>query len=236
MTNAKLIVRLKKDGLTEIVQRGIIRQVFVIVDLSKAMSEADLRPNRASATLSLLERFIHDFFDQNPLSHMGIIGTRDSLAFKLAELSGNPAELLRAVQSKDNREVKGDASLQNALEMARAGLAHVPQHVSREIVFIYGSLTSCDPGNISETVDRLCKDTIRVSIVGLSAEVQICKRLCSATNGVYSVITSESHFKDALFDHIAPHALLLTQQSHSTIIQMGFPPTRIFPDIVLCSW
>ena len=35
------------------------------------------------------QEFIEDFFDQNPLSQLGIIATRKSLAEKISEMSGN---------------------------------------------------------------------------------------------------------------------------------------------------
>jgi transcription initiation factor TFIIH subunit 2 len=63
--------------------------------------------------------------------------------------------------------------------------SHVPAHGSREILIIMGSLTTCDPGDIYETIDSLVNENIRVSVVGLAAEVQICKLVCKKTKGIY---------------------------------------------------
>jgi transcription initiation factor TFIIH subunit 2 len=52
------------------------------------MLEKDLRPSRLDLTLSLTETFIGEYFDQNPISQMGIIITRNGIAEKLTELSG----------------------------------------------------------------------------------------------------------------------------------------------------
>ena len=46
-----------------------------------------------------------------------------------------------------------------------------------------GSLTTCDPGDINITIENLIKENIHVSIVGLAAEVQICKLMCKKTQG-----------------------------------------------------
>ena len=35
--------------------------------------------------------FIREFFDQNPLSHLGLIVLRNGIAEKLTDLSGSPA-------------------------------------------------------------------------------------------------------------------------------------------------
>lgn len=61
--------------------------------------------------------------------------------------------------------------------------SHVPAHGSREILIIMGSLTTCDPGDIYDTIDSLVSENIRVSVVGLAAEVQICKLMCKKTKG-----------------------------------------------------
>lgn len=46
----------------------------------------------------------------------------------------------------------GEPSLQNSLELALKSLRILPSHASREILVIMGSLTTCDPGDINETI------------------------------------------------------------------------------------
>ncbi|XP_020614690.1 general transcription factor IIH subunit 2-like [Orbicella faveolata] len=66
-----------------------MRHVFVVVDMSRAMEEADLKPSRLACSVKLLEDFITEYFDQNPISQIGLIATRNKRAEKLTELSGN---------------------------------------------------------------------------------------------------------------------------------------------------
>jgi len=73
---------------TRMVRRGIIRHLFVVLDLSLSMEEKDLPPSRIELSAQLLEEFIMEYFDQNPISQLGVIVTRDGLAEKLTELSG----------------------------------------------------------------------------------------------------------------------------------------------------
>lgn len=147
------------------------------------MQEKDLRPSRLSLTFTYLEAFIAEFFDQNPISQIGLIGTKDGLAEKLSELSGNPTDHIRALKLKKFQEMNGEPSLQNALELARSSLIHVPAHGSREILVIMGSLTTTDPGNIHDTIAQLVKDNIRASVIALAAEVQVLKFLTLQTKG-----------------------------------------------------
>ncbi len=69
-------------------------------------------------------------------------------------------------------------------------LRHIKSHSSREVLIIMGALNTCDPGDIFETIKECKKLKLRISIIGLAAEVHICKKLCAETEGVYSGISA----------------------------------------------
>ena len=133
-----LIFRLRKD--TKPFQRGIIRHVILVLDLSEAMLEKDMRPNRYITIIKYTQEYIREFFEQNPISQMSVMAMHDGLCVRVSELSGNPAEHIAAIHGlrtpKNSRdapkEPKGSPSLQNALELARATLYHTPSHGTRE--------------------------------------------------------------------------------------------------------
>lgn len=58
------------------VRLGMMRHLYVIIDMSKSMEDQDLKPNRLTSTLKLLEYFVEEYFDQNPISQIGIISTK----------------------------------------------------------------------------------------------------------------------------------------------------------------
>ncbi|CAH7690767.1 Ssl1-like-domain-containing protein [Phakopsora pachyrhizi] len=220
--------RIMRDNSS--IQRGIIRHLCIILDLSLSMTDRDLRPNRLSLTINYTKEFVTEFFDQNPISQLCILVTRDGISQRLSHLSGNPIDHHRALDDKSKLVPSGEPSLQNALEMARATLSHLPSHGSHEALMIMGSLTTCDPRDINETIKNLESDRMRVSIVGLAAEVHICKEICKRTQGKYGVILNEDHFKELLFESIPPPPKLLSQNDRSgfthqsaDLIQMGFP-------------
>lgn len=64
-----------------------------------------------------------------------------------------------------------------------------------------GALTTCDPGNIHQTIEKLKDTRVRVSVIGLAAEVYVCKKLCTETGGSYHVALNESHFGELLMAH-----------------------------------
>lgn len=46
-----------------------------------------------------------------------------------------------------------EPSIQHGLEIALQTLKMIPAHASREILLIMGSLTTCDAGDINETIE-----------------------------------------------------------------------------------
>ncbi|KAL8963452.1 MAG: hypothetical protein Q9193_000284 [Seirophora villosa] len=163
-------------------QRGIIRHLLLIIDLSTAMIEKDLRPTRYLLTIRYCQDFVNEFFEQNPISQIGIIGMRDGLAIRVSDMSGNPSDHISNLQALRKEDPKGQPSLQNALDMARAALFHAPSHGTREILLLFGSLLSSDPGDIHTTISSLVNSHITTTVIGLSAQVAICLTLVKRTN------------------------------------------------------
>lgn len=118
-----IFLRTLKD--TTPLQRGIIRHLLLIIDLSTAMMEKDLRPTRYLLTIRYCQDFVNEFFEQNPISQIGIIGMRDGLAIRVSDMSGNPSDHVSNLQALRKEDPKGQPSLQNALDMARAALLYV---------------------------------------------------------------------------------------------------------------
>lgn len=191
------------------------------------MVEKDLRPTRYLLTLRYASEFVTEYFEQNPISQLGIIGMRDGIALRISDMSGNPTDHIEKLKGLKDQQGQGNPSLQNALEMSRAALFHAPSHGTREILIIYGALLSSDPGDIHETIQSLITDRIRVSVVGLAAQVAICKELCKATNagdeGNYRVALNEQHFRELVMAITTPPVTRTKKQSQSSLLMMGFP-------------
>ena len=112
-----------------------------------------------------------------------------------------------------------------------------------------GSLLSADPGDIHTTINALVKARIQCSIIGLAAEVAICRTLVSRTNSsvspahAYSVAMDEVHYRDLFFaattppptagqpsaDGTASSTIGDDASSASTLLMMGFPSLDTTP-------
>lgn len=214
------------------IQKGLIRYLFIVVDFSRAATEMDFRPSRMAVVAKNIEAFIKEFFDQNPLSQVGIITIKDGLAHCLTELGGSPDSHIRALMGK--LECSGDSSLQNALDLAHGYLNQIPSYGHREVLILYSALSTCDPGDIMDTIQKCKTSKIRCSVVGLSAEIFICKHLCLETGGSYSVALDEPHFKELLLEH-APPPPAIAEYAIANLIKMGFPQRAAEGVISICS-
>lgn len=153
-----------------IIEKRMIRYCYLILDLSDAMSiNSDFKPTRKFAMLEVVCSFIQSFFDQNPISQLGIIVTHNKIAEKLTELSGNPADQQQRLRhyienhnegaDDDNNDsmdtdsgprltTGGEISIQNALLVAQSTLQQIPSYGSRECILIHAALYSVDPDDL----------------------------------------------------------------------------------------
>ncbi|KAM9821269.1 general transcription factor IIH subunit 2 isoform X3 [Syngnathus typhle] len=154
-TVEEILFQSKRDRIIKScgqIRLGMMRHLFVVIDCSRSMEDQDLKPNRLTATLKLMEAFIEEYFDQNPISQVGIIFTKNKRAEKLTDLSGNPKKHIGVLKKEVDTVCVGEPSLYNSLNLALQTLKHMPGHTSREILIILSSLTTCDPANIYEMI------------------------------------------------------------------------------------
>lgn len=213
--------RSRDDGLSGI-RRGIIRFCVIVVDMSDFVRATDLKPSRADLICESVTTFAKEYFDQNPISQLSIVMTRNSEATKLSSFSSNEKHHAEAIQKALRLGASGAASLQNALNVAKKNLAAVPPYAMKEIIVCYGSLSTCDPGDIHSTIESLVTEKIRCSAVGMGAELHILRVLTKKAKGTYVIAMNEEHFRDSLAFHVIPPPTTAKQVSAS-LIRMGYP-------------
>ncbi|XP_048333596.2 general transcription factor IIH subunit 2 [Ziziphus jujuba] len=224
--------RLRTATTTARIQKGLIRYLFIVIDLSRGAAEMDFRPSRMAVVAKQVGAFIREFFDQNPLSQVGLVTIKDGVSHCLTDLGGSPESHVKALMGK--LECSGDSSLQNALDLVHGYLNQIPSYGVREVLILYSSLSTCDPGDIMETIQQCKKSKIRCSVIGLTAEIFICKHLCQETGGSYSVALDESHLKELILEH-APPPPAIAEFAIANLIKMGFPQRAAEGSVAICS-
>ncbi|GMF28344.1 unnamed protein product [Phytophthora fragariaefolia] len=183
------------------VRKGLIRYTYVVMDLSRGMANKDWKPHRLACTSDVLQHFVKDYFDQNPISQLGVIGIKGMTAEKLSDLSGNPKTHMERIAAA--LAVDKEPSLQNALEIAKSSLKTVPAYGSREVVVVYGNLVTADPGDIFQTLASLKRENIRVSFIGIGAEMHLLRRIADGTDGTGDGIPATPQ-RRAVALHLSP--------------------------------
>ena len=89
------------------------------------MLDRDMRPTRFDLTLQYAREFVTEWFDQNPLGQIGVVGMRAGLAERVGEMSGNPHDVLKYIADRHKLEPTGEPSLQNAIELAKTSMKFV---------------------------------------------------------------------------------------------------------------
>lgn len=214
----------RDDGLSG-VRRGVIRFCVIVIDMSNPLSAVDYKPSRAELIADAVVTFAAEFFDNNPISQLAVVLTRDADAAKICSFCSSEKLIAEAVRKALRLAPLGTASLQNALNAARRLLSSVPPYGLKEAIICYGSLSTCDPGDIHATIDSLVTDKIRCSAVGMAAELHILRVLTKKTEGLYVIATDENHYRDSLSAHVVPPPTTSKQVSAS-LIRMGYPILR----------
>jgi len=208
--------------------RHMLRHVYLVLDCSRLSREKDpaLPPARMrlETTLSLASEFVNEFYDQNPLGHLGVVLVQDGEAEMLTSLGGSPkkhklalsAAIVTELGKKNGPDTGGEFSLQNGIEVAGRSLGYAPRYGSREIIVMMSALATCDPGDIlGETLPRLLHAGIRVSTISLQSEVHICKKLADATGGLAGVCLNTGHLRDLIMAHAIPPPVNASEQDNN---------------------
>ena len=185
--------------------KGMIRFMYVVLDLSQAVNEEDMRPSRLAVISALIYKFFREFFSQNPLSQLGLVVTRNGIAERLTELSGNPESHITAL--REHLDAAGDMSIQNSLDLVHSSLAQLPLYGSREVMFVVSALSTCDPGNVHAAIAAAKSAKVRVSVVSVAAEMHVCRRMAEETGGMFGVAQSQLHLEELLMAHAPPPPL-----------------------------
>lgn len=84
-------------------------------------------------------------------------------------------------------------------------------------------------------LQKVQDSNIRVSVVGLAAELHVCKDITKTTGGSFSVSINDLHLKELINEHLEPPPAS-TKMDH-TLIKVGFPH-QINADAkpALCMW
>jgi len=206
------------NALTRRLIRDLIRYLYLVLDMSSAAlqppdhltgsgSAAPTAKTRHAVLLATAIAYVREYYDQNPISHLGIVLLKDGQAQLVSPLGGSPGAHLGALQGPalGPGGCGGNASLMNGLECAGRSLSAAPAHGSREVLVLSCSLRSDDPGDLMGAAEGAASIGVRVSAVGLAgAEVYAVRRICEITGGSHAVASDGGHLRRLVRGHCVP--------------------------------
>ncbi|GLC63541.1 hypothetical protein PLESTF_000047400 [Pleodorina starrii] len=101
-------------------------------------------------------------------------------------------------------------------------LRSLPPYGHREVLLVFAALATCDPGNVMDSLRAAKEQHIRVSVVGVAAEVYVCRRIAEETGGSYGVALNEAHLEQLMMGHSNPPPAT-SAQAKAELVRMGFP-------------
>ncbi|XP_053992726.1 general transcription factor IIH subunit 2-like isoform X2 [Hylaeus volcanicus] len=205
-----------------LIRKGTLRNVVILLDASESMQETDYKPNRIFAVLSAIEEILPIFFRSNPLCRVGFIILLHSQGVPICSLNNSLEELLQFLKLLRERDIAGGTvSLLNGFKKCAAMLSSTPPYATREVVVMFGSINSCDSGNIQLILKMFATQGIQISVISLTPELFILRTACTLTGGSYRVVKSQDELKECL--KCIENAPNWTNHGETRLVPMGFP-------------
>jgi len=170
------------------------------------------------------------------MSQLAVVVTRNGVAEKLTTFTGtarrHTIEVAKALEC-----CAGEASVQNAMELACEMLSSIPKYGTREVFCLWASLNTIDPGDVFASIAKLREAEVRACVVSLSAELYVLSHLAESTHGTMGTVRSLQHFKELLMAMVPPAPKLRNngKDPEASMIHMGFPLRVDSNHVSMCS-
>eukprot|EP00917_Polyrhabdina_sp_WS-2016_P032949 GHVP01070244.1.p1 GENE.GHVP01070244.1~~GHVP01070244.1.p1 ORF type:complete len:417 (+),score=58.43 GHVP01070244.1:286-1536(+) len=215
--------------------KGVIRNMVLCFDFSSAMIDIDYKPDRVTCAMHLAKQFIIQFFSSNPISQLALIAVQDGSTYVLCNFSSSPQDIVAALdQFKLNNGCKGFISLYNVVDRIRKLFNTAMSNGTKEVLFINGSLRTCDPsGDIEGSIKDLGRSGVVCFVVSLAPQMRIIQFLCEHTNGWLKVPLDKESFECAVMSVLLPPPLARTSNP-GICVKMAFPTLIKRTTVSLC--
>ncbi|ORM41264.1 Suppressor of stem-loop protein 1 [Babesia sp. Xinjiang] len=223
---------LRENAEGGIQKRGVVRNLVIIFDTSDGMREVDFKPDRLHCAATAVKGLIQGVFHQGPMTQLALVALRDKRSIMVSKFGTPPSEQIELLDITVKGGAEGVPSLQNGLEMAIGILSGMPAYTTREIIVIFGSTKTFDPGNILTTLQKLKDEHIAVNAVSIAPEMYILKHICVETGGSYAVSRDAIHMQKLMNGHTMPPKWRTWMEP--VLTKVGFPPLEKANTASLC--
>lgn len=214
-----------------VVARRFLRYLILAIDASQASGETEnLRPTRLQAVCESASEVVGDYLGSNPLCSAAVAACRDGGCELVSALSSSGRAHRSALEALRRQKPKGAFSVEAALVACSRALASTPDYGSREILVVVSALSTTDAGDVIKLGADLGRRGFRISVVSVSAETRVFRRLATEARGTFGVALDKGHLRSLLAAHVLPPPSdkpLGATTIKPPLVQMGFPSMRL---------
>ncbi|RVD93425.1 RNA polymerase II transcription initiation [Tubulinosema ratisbonensis] len=203
-------------------RKGIIRHFHIIIDSSDRIDLDGFLPNYRIKIIEALNMFIPQFYQENPISLLSFLVSRDSFDYFLVKENFEPKNLLHKMG-------KGFFDLENSLKESLDKIEN--SKYLKEILVITQSISFRNISNLFALINKCKSLNIKINFINLCGEVTLLKKLSQITNGKYFVPLDFEHFKIILFNFTKPSNI---SNSIFSLLKFGFPESIREESVCAC--
>ena len=206
------------------IKKGLIRFVYILIDYSSAMDrQGDYKPNRCDFLVHQLKEFLTQFFLNNPLSYVSLAAMRNGKTEIITRMTGQCEFQQKALLSYFTKTgPAGACSLTHSIDWVLRSALELPSYASRELVTIWGSLSSMDTQPLfPDFADKFKSSTFFKFTISMSPEVYAVKKLFGDS---MVVVQNAAEFQTKLTSLVEPRAA--NPNVKPVYVKMGFPIRR----------
>lgn len=200
---------------TENLQRGIVRRVLIVLDMSSAVEERDLLPSRKYYVKKAVVKFFKSFTESNPLSTVGLAVVSEGTSYLVSSIIGEAEEIESHITQIEGT---GSFSLGAAFETVNdffQGCSFL-----KEVIFVISGFSFLGKSPLF-LKNHLINRGIIMHTIHMAGEMEILKRISKESGGVFGVVNSPEDLSVLL-------GLICIPPPHSasarlSMLRIGFP-------------
>ncbi|KAI5135855.1 transcription initiation factor TFIIH subunit 2 [Nematocida ausubeli] len=200
---------------TENMQRGIVRRVLLVLDMSSSIEERDFLPSRKYYVKKGVIKFFREFTESNPLSTVGLAVVCGGMSYLVSSILCEEDEIEMCFAQNEGQ---GGFSLGSAFETVKEffqGCSFL-----KEVIFIVSGFTFVGRSPFI-LKNSLINKGIIMHTIHMAGEMEILRKISEESGGIFGIVNCPEDLSTLL-------GLICIPPPHSasarlSMLKIGFP-------------
>lgn len=210
---------------TENLQRGIVRRILIVLDMSSAVEERDMLPSRKYYIKRSVVKFFKSFTESNPLSTVGMAVVSGESAYLVSSIIGEAEEIDMHMRQTEGA---GNFSLGAAFDIVNEFFQECS--FLKEVIFVISSFSFLGRSPLY-LKNYLINREIVMHTIHMAGEMEILKQISKESGGVFGVVNSPEDLNVLLGLICIPPPY--NGSSRLSMLKIGFP--SVISESTICA-